>query len=81
VGVVAERLPDEIAATGEKIACRAAIWALDVLFERDLGQYITLQDIDSLNRLLGAARHLDETPPDASAPLSRHPDSSRRIAS
>jgi hypothetical protein len=31
-------------------------WALNVLFERDLGQYITLQDVDSLNRLLGTRR-------------------------
>ncbi len=56
-------------------------WFLDVLFERDLGQYITLQDIDSLNRLLGAARQLDETSPEASAALSQHSDSSGRIAS
>ena len=41
-------------------------WALDVLFERDLGQYITLQDLASLNRLLGAARQLDESPPGVS---------------
>jgi NADH dehydrogenase len=31
-------------------------WALDVVFERDLGQYITLRDIDSLNRLLEKTR-------------------------
>jgi NADH dehydrogenase len=32
-------------------------WALDVIFERDLGQYLTLQDVESLNRLLKSARH------------------------
>jgi NADH dehydrogenase len=32
-------------------------WALDVVFERDLGQYVTLRDIDLLNRLLETARH------------------------
>jgi hypothetical protein len=26
-------------------------WALDVVFERDLGQYVTLRDVESLNRL------------------------------
>jgi NADH dehydrogenase len=31
-------------------------WALDVVFERDLGQYVTLRDVESLNRLLEAAR-------------------------
>ena len=31
-------------------------WTLDVVFERDLGQYVTLRDIASLNRLLEAAR-------------------------
>jgi NADH dehydrogenase len=32
-------------------------WALDVVFERDLGQYLTLQDVESLNRLLESAKH------------------------
>jgi len=32
-------------------------WALDVVFDRDLGQYVTLRDVESLNRLLGAATH------------------------
>jgi NADH dehydrogenase len=32
-------------------------WALDLVFERDLGQYITLRDIDSLNRLLKTTRN------------------------
>ncbi len=31
-------------------------WTLDVVFERDLGQYVTLKDVDSLNRLLEAAK-------------------------
>jgi hypothetical protein len=31
-------------------------WTLDVVFERDLGQYVNLRDIASLNRLLEAAR-------------------------
>jgi hypothetical protein len=31
-------------------------WALDVAFERDLGQYVTLRDVDTLNRLLDAAK-------------------------
>lgn len=34
-------------------------WVLDVIFERDIGQYITLQDINSLNRLLETTRHED----------------------
>jgi hypothetical protein len=32
-------------------------WALDVVFERDLGQYVTLRDVESLNRLLETTRH------------------------
>jgi NADH:ubiquinone reductase (H+-translocating) len=31
-------------------------WALDLVFERDLGQYITLQDVESLNRILESTR-------------------------
>jgi NADH dehydrogenase len=31
-------------------------WALDVVFERDLGQYVTIRDVASLNRLLETAR-------------------------
>jgi hypothetical protein len=27
-------------------------WALDLVFERDLGQYVTLRDVESLNRQL-----------------------------
>jgi hypothetical protein len=27
-------------------------WALNIVFERDLGQYVTLRDVESLNRLL-----------------------------
>jgi hypothetical protein len=56
-------------------------WALDVVFRRDLGQYITLQDVESLNRLLEAARQSDRIPPETSAPSSQHADSSKRIAS
>ncbi|MCU1239429.1 MAG: Pyridine nucleotide-disulfide oxidoreductase, FAD/NAD(P)-binding domain protein [Candidatus Acidoferrum typicum] len=32
-------------------------WVLDVAFERDLGQYVTLRDVETLNRLLETARH------------------------
>jgi hypothetical protein len=32
-------------------------WALDEVFERDLGQYITLRDVESLSRLLETTRH------------------------
>lgn len=49
-------------------------WALDVVFERDLGQYITLRDVESLNRLLETARREDF------ATASRHVGS-ERIAS
>ncbi|MEG9438550.1 NAD(P)/FAD-dependent oxidoreductase [Edaphobacter sp. HDX4] len=31
-------------------------WALDAVFDRDLGQYLTLQDVASLNRVLETAR-------------------------
>jgi NADH dehydrogenase len=31
-------------------------WALDAVFDRDLGQYVTLRDVASLNRLLETAR-------------------------
>lgn len=31
-------------------------WTLDVIFDRDIGQYITLRDVASLNRLLEAER-------------------------
>jgi NADH dehydrogenase len=34
-------------------------WALDMVFERDLGQYVALRDIESLNRLLETTRHED----------------------
>jgi NADH dehydrogenase len=36
-------------------------WALDVVFERDLGQYVTLRDVESLNRLLDNARQDNES--------------------
>jgi NADH:ubiquinone reductase (H+-translocating) len=31
-------------------------WTLDLIFERDLGQYVTLRDVASLNRLLDSAK-------------------------
>lgn len=35
---------------------RVAIeWLLNVVFERDLGQYVTLRDVESLNRLIDSA--------------------------
>jgi NADH dehydrogenase len=37
-------------------------WALDLVFERDLGQYLTLRDVESLNRQLEAARQGYKTP-------------------
>jgi NADH dehydrogenase len=33
-------------------------WGLDVVFERDLGQYITLRDVESLNRLLKTTKNV-----------------------
>jgi NADH dehydrogenase len=37
-------------------------WALDIVFERDLGQYITKQDIEWLSRQFEAARQEDKSP-------------------
>jgi NADH:ubiquinone reductase (H+-translocating) len=37
-------------------------WTLDIVFERDLAQYLTLRDVASLNRLLEAARQKQEPP-------------------
>ena len=31
-------------------------WTLDLIFERDLGQYVTLRDVASLNRILDSAK-------------------------
>ena len=31
-------------------------WTFDLFYKRDLGQYITMRDIESLTRLLEAAR-------------------------
>jgi NADH dehydrogenase len=31
-------------------------WRLDAIFERDLGQYITLHDVESLSRLVEKSR-------------------------
>jgi NADH dehydrogenase len=56
-------------------------WALDVIFERDLGQYVTLKDIESLNRLLDAARQRNVSPsPEVSAEASRYLDSEKRAS-
>ena len=33
-------------------------WALDTIFERDIGQYVTPRDVESINRLLETARQL-----------------------
>lgn len=33
-------------------------WALDTVFERDIGQYVTPRDVESINRLLETARQL-----------------------
>jgi hypothetical protein len=30
-------------------------WLLNVVFERDLGQYVTLRDVQSLNRLIDSS--------------------------
>jgi NADH dehydrogenase len=46
-------------------------WALDIVFERDLGQYVTLRDVESLNRLLETTRH------EGSAAAPQHCDSER----
>lgn len=50
-------------------------WTLDVVFERDLGQYVTLKDIESLNRLLEAARHSTGTRADEVSQGLRPPGS------
>jgi hypothetical protein len=31
-------------------------WALDMFFERDIAQYVTPRDVESVNRLLETAR-------------------------
>jgi NADH dehydrogenase len=60
-------------------------WALDITFERDLGQYVTLKDVESLNRLLETARQDDGTKsPGASTEALQHVSTeagSARIAS
>jgi NADH dehydrogenase len=40
----------------ENKLCVGLQWALDVVFERDLGQYVTTQGVGSLNLLLERAR-------------------------
>ena len=53
-------------------------WALDVVFERDLAQYITPRDVESVTRLLESARQRHAAPsPDVSAVESRHVGSER----
>ena len=43
-------------------------WALDVVFERDLAQYVTTRDVESVNRLLETARQPHGAPsPEPSA--------------
>jgi NADH dehydrogenase len=43
-------------------------WVLDVVFERDLAQYINARDVESVNRLLETARQPQGTPsPEPSA--------------
>ena len=37
-------------------------WALDVVFERDIAQYINARDIESVYRLLETARQPDAAP-------------------
>jgi len=48
-------------ATFEKKLRVGLEWAVDVIFERDIGQYISLHDVNSLNRLLETTRHEDST--------------------
>src|SRR5437879_411628 len=56
-------------------------WTLDVLFERDLGQYVTLRDVESLNRLLDSARQRNVSPsPEVPAEASRELGSERRAS-
>ena len=55
-------------------------WALDAVFDRDFGQFITLRDIASLNRLTEAARHdVGSSSPEISG--TSRPVGSGRIAS
>ena len=42
----------------EKKSRVALQWLLDVVFERDIGQYVTLRDVEILNRLLEGTREL-----------------------
>jgi NADH:quinone reductase (non-electrogenic) len=56
-------------------------WALDSVFERDLGQYITLRDVESLNRLLEAARGRDVGSSSPEISGTSRPIGSGRIAS
>ena len=58
-------------------------WALDIVFERDLAQYVTLQDVESLNRLLEAARREGSAvaPQSAAAPQQGGSAASAKTAS
>jgi NADH dehydrogenase len=38
-------------------------WALDLIFERDLAQYVTMGSVESLNRLLETTRQRHASPP------------------
>lgn len=59
----------------------AVQWALDAVFKRDLGQFITWRDVASLNRIMGAAqRDLASSSPGV-PPAASPPVSSKRIAS
>jgi NADH dehydrogenase len=56
-------------------------WAMDVVFERDLAQYITRRDIDSINRLLEIAQQPQgASSPEVSAVVAGHVGT-ERIAS
>ena len=53
-------------------------WALDVVFERDLAQYITPRDVEAVHRLLATARQRHGAPaPDVSTAASRHVGAAR----
>jgi NADH:ubiquinone reductase (H+-translocating) len=56
-------------------------WALDAVFDRDFGQFITLRDIASLNRLTEAARQDAGSSSPGVPPAASPPVGSKRIAS
>jgi NADH dehydrogenase len=56
-------------------------WTLDAIFERDLGQYVTLRDVESLNRLLDSARQRNGAPsPEVPAEASQRLGSEKRAS-